>query len=146
MAASLAELLGQKYGTTKQLARGVGIDVTTAENLRKGHLSITTLEKVLAAEGRALAERLLEELYGESFIQFEERRIEAALREVEGVRSNLVRIRAKGEELLARALSLDQAAPRTVARQERGGESRTWAGSDGSGNPGTRGSRDRGGR
>jgi hypothetical protein len=146
LAEALTEFLSQRYRTAKIMARAVGIDPHTAENLYKGHLSVPTLQKVLAHEGRALWNFLGDELFGETFYDYEERRIDAALREAESVRSNLVRIRAKGEELLSRAPSLDQDDVRPMARQDRGAESRTWTGADGSGNPGTRGSRDRGSR
>lgn len=135
------------HHTAKTLERRWGLDPKTAKNVvSQSNVSERTLTKGVRAEGWELWHALGQELFGESFYQYEERRIEAALREVEGVRSNLVRIRAKGEELLSRAPSLDQDDVRPMARQDRGAESRTWTGADGSGNPGTRGSRDRGSR
>lgn len=107
LAETLSELLRQKYGSAKAIARGIGIDPATAENLRKGHLGVRTLELAIIAEGRDLWNRLGDELFGETFYQFEERRIEAALKEAESVRSNLVRMRAQSEELLARAGLMD---------------------------------------
>lgn len=109
IAEALAELLSQRYRTAKELARGVGVDPSTAENLRKGHLSVTTLEKVLSAEGRALWDKLGDELFGETFYQFEERRLAATIREAENARSNLVRLRSQREKLLAGAGCLDDA-------------------------------------
>lgn len=117
MAEALASLLRQKYRTAKLMARAVGIDHATAENLDKGHLSVTTLQKVLAAEGRALWNALGDELFGETFYQFEERRLAAAVREAESVRSNLVRLRAASEELLAGAGVVDAALSGPAAGQ-----------------------------
>lgn len=124
IAEALAELLGQRYSTAKQLARAVDIDPSTAENMRKGHLSVPTLQKVLDVEGRALWEKLGDELFGETFYQFEERRIAAAIREAQHAQSNLVRLRAQGSELLASAGLMDPPAvgraPVAVGRGEGG--------------------------
>lgn len=119
MAEALASLLGQKYRSAKDLAIGVGIDISTAENLRKGHLSVTTLQKVLAKEGRALANRLLDELYGETFYAFEERRIAAVIREAEDANANLVRLRSLGEDVLSSAPRLDEAGAGALADEGR---------------------------
>jgi len=67
MADALASLLNQRHSTAKQIARTYGIDPGTAENLRKGHLSVTTLEKVVQAEGWALWAELGKELIGHSY-------------------------------------------------------------------------------
>jgi len=108
MAEALAELLAQRYGTAKQLARGVGIDIKTAENLRSGHLSVTTLQKILRAEGRGLFDKLGDELFGETFYQHEERHLNAVLSEATHAKSNLVRLRNRSEELHASAADLDE--------------------------------------
>jgi transcriptional regulator with XRE-family HTH domain len=146
MAEALAALLAQRYRTAKELARAAGIDVATAENLRKGHLSITTLQKVLATEGRELWNRLGDELFGETFYDYEERRIEAAIKEVEGARTNLVRLRSQAAELLASAPRMDQAGLGSAADTQGRDEPRSWDRAGGAGNPGTPRSRNRGGR
>lgn len=146
LAETLNDLLGQKYPTAKTLHRGIGIDITTAENLRKGHLSVPTLEKALLAEGRELWSRLGDELFGETFYQFEERRIEAAMKEAEGARSNLVRLRAEAEGLLASAPRMDEAGHRPAPLQTGTGESRSWATTDGRSDSRAPRTRDRGSR
>lgn len=146
MAEALASLLAQKYRTAKELARAARIDEATALNLRKGHLSVTTLQKVLSAEGRDLWNRLGDELFGETFYQFEERRIQAAMREAESARSNLVRLRAQGEELLSRADRLVQVGAGQTAQSHRDSQSGARSEAHDGSASGTRGSRDRSAR
>ena len=67
---ALTALVSQKHGTSKQVARAYGIDPSTAENMRKGHLSVPTLEKVAAAEGWAVWAALGEEMFGHSYAQY----------------------------------------------------------------------------
>lgn len=69
MAEALAVLLSQKHPTAKQIARAYKIDPTTAENLRKGHLSVPTLEKVVRVEGWSLWDELGAEMMGQTRIQ-----------------------------------------------------------------------------
>jgi hypothetical protein len=130
MAEALAALLAQRYRTAKDLARGVGIDLDTAKNLHKGHLSVTTLQKVLAAEGRELWNRLGDELYGETFYDFEERRITAALREAEHGLSNVRRLREEGAQLLASAARMDEASAGRGDASGRDSEGRARSGAD----------------
>lgn len=127
IAEALAELLAQKYATAKQLARSVGIDPSTAENLRKGHLSVTTLEKIISAEGRGLWERLSEEIFGETALQHEERRLEAIIQKAEHARGNITRIRAEARAVLSRTAGVDPTGPGQLADLDSGDESRSWA-------------------
>jgi hypothetical protein len=117
LAESLCALLSQRYPTAKQIARAIGIEPVTAENMRRGKLSVGTLEKALLAEGRELWNRLGDEIFGETFYDYEERRIQAAIREAESARSNLVRLRTQGEELFSRADRLVQAGAGQAAQQ-----------------------------
>lgn len=83
MAEALAALLTQKHVTAKQIARAYQIDPSTAENLRKGHLSVPTLEKVVKAEGWALWAELGRELIGQSYPEHLQTIIERTDREQE---------------------------------------------------------------
>ena len=83
MAEALAALLTQKHVTAKQIARAYKIDPSTAENLRKGHLSVPTLEKVIKAEGWALWAELGREMIGQSYPEHLETLIERTAREQE---------------------------------------------------------------
>lgn len=112
LAEALAAFLGQRHSTAKQIARATGIDPSTAENLRKGHLSVTTLEKVLSVEGRGLWERLGDELFGETFHEYEERRLRTIIQEAEDARENLVRLRARAAAVESRTWALDDLRPR----------------------------------
>jgi transcriptional regulator with XRE-family HTH domain len=119
LTSALAELLKQKYGTAKQLARAVGIDPATAENLRKGHLSVPTLEKALQAEGRDLWRRLGEEIFGETDLEYEARLIDIKIQEAEHARSNIERLRSRREALEQSAAQLDGVRHRQVAERGR---------------------------
>lgn len=70
IADALNDLIRQKHSTAKQAARAYGIDPTTAENMRKGHLSVPTLEKVAKTEGWALWAALGEQLTGETYAEY----------------------------------------------------------------------------
>lgn len=112
----LASLLGQRYGTAKHLARALNIETSTAENLRKGHLSVPTLEKALKVEGRDLWNRLGDELFGETDQQYEARRIAAILSEAENAITNLVRLSSHVEDVPSGAGRLE---PDAVGRSAR---------------------------
>ena len=102
IADALTALVGQRHGTAKQIARAYEIDPSTAENMRKGHLSVTTLEKVAKAEGWALWAALGEELFGQSYDQFLHDIIERekhAQQERERTRDNVVRLETRAREL-----------------------------------------------
>jgi len=105
IAEATASLLGRKYPTAKHLAKGVGIDPATAENLSKGHLSITTLASVLMAEGRGFFQALGDEIYGQSFLDYEEARLSKLIQEAEIARENIHRMAARRQTLEARTAS-----------------------------------------
>jgi len=104
---ALAEIARQKYTSAKQLARAWGIDPTTAANVFKGHLSAPTLAKAVAAEGWGLWEALGTTLTGETYEQYEERKLQSIIEQAENARENLVRLRARRAALAERADQLD---------------------------------------
>lgn len=93
MATALAGLLSRVHPTAKHMARAYQIDPATAENIRKGHLSIPTLEKVVAVEGWSLWAALGEELTGHTYDQHLENRIEETRRVKERLKARRERIR-----------------------------------------------------
>lgn len=117
LADALSDLARQKYGTAKQVARAWGIDPTTAANLFKGHLSIPTLMKALQVEGWSLWAAVGSEVTGETYEQFVERKLQAAIREAADARSNLVQLRSRREALDALARGDDPAGVGQVAEQ-----------------------------
>jgi hypothetical protein len=104
---ALGDLARQKYGTAKKVAKAWGIDPATAANLFKGHLSIPTLMKAVAVEGRDLWEALGTELTGETYHQYEERKLQRIIEEAEYARQNLVRLRERRALMDARTADLD---------------------------------------
>jgi hypothetical protein len=121
IADALAALLAQRYPTAKQLARGIGVEPATAENLRKGHLSVPTLEKAVEAGGRELWNKLGDAIFGEPDAAYQARRIAAILSEAENAITNLVQLSSYAEVLPPSANILDPApvgrAPRAAGRQ-----------------------------
>jgi hypothetical protein len=106
---TLAALARQRYprDTAKRIARAWNIDPKTAANVLLGHASERTLTKALRAEGWALIAALGEVITGETFAQFEERRLQAIINEAENARQNLVELRARRAQLESRAGQLD---------------------------------------
>lgn len=102
IANALSSLLRAKHPTAKHMARAYQIDPSTAENVSKGHLSIPTLEKVVAVEGMGLWIALGEELTGQTYDQHLENRIEETRRAHE----RLARRRDRVRDLEARAFQL----------------------------------------
>lgn len=81
IADALASLVAQKHRTAKQIARTYSIDPSTAENLRKGHLSVPTLEKAVATDGWELWMALGEAVIGQPYDQHLQTLIERTARE-----------------------------------------------------------------
>lgn len=98
---AVAELVRQKYprDTAKHLARSWEIDHATAVNVVKGHCSTRTLAKAFEAEGWELITALGASITGETFDEYEERRLNEIMKQAEHARQNLNRIRARRAEL-----------------------------------------------
>jgi len=105
MADALASLLSQRHGSAKRIAKTYKIDPSTAENLRKGHLSVPTLEKIVKVEGWALWAELGREMIGHGYpehlqniiereanVQRDRERERDSVRRMEAVARDLVRL------------------------------------------------------
>lgn len=102
---AMAALVRQKYprDTAKHVARSWDIDPVTAANVVKGHCSTRTLAKAFQAEGWGLITALGASITGETFEEYEERRLNTIIEQAENARQNLHRIRARREALDQRA-------------------------------------------
>jgi len=119
------------HNTAKTLERRWTLDPKTARNvLGQGNVSERTLTKAAKAEGWALWHALGEELFGESYYEYDQRRIEAILQEAQGELSNVRRIRERTEAALAGAGRGGGDRRGALAGEIRGGESRPWGEAD----------------
>lgn len=102
---AMATLVRQKYprDTAKHLSRSWDIDPTTAANVVKGHCSTRTLAKAFQAEGWGLITALGASITGETFEEYEERRLNDIISEAERARKDLHERRARRAALDARA-------------------------------------------
>jgi len=127
LTAALAGFAAQKYRSAKHLAKAWGIDPSTAANLFRGHLSIPTLSKAIAAEGGDLWDALGREITGETYEQRQERRLKSIIKEAADARQNLHLLRTRAALLDERAAELQPAGCGPVAEQgrDRPGRDRT---------------------
>lgn len=102
---AMAALVRHKYprDTAKQLSRRWDIDPATAANVVKGHCSTRTLAKAFQAEGWGLITALGASVTGETFEEYEDRRLNTLIQEAERARQNLHDRRARRAALDARA-------------------------------------------
>lgn len=102
---AMATLVRQKYprDTAKHLSRSWDIDPTTAANVVKGHCSTRTLAKAFQAEGWGLITALGASITGETFEEYEERRLNEIISEAERARKDLHERRARRAALDERA-------------------------------------------
>ena len=111
IADALTDLIAQKHSTAKQAAKAYGIDPSTAENLRKGHLSVPTLEKVARTDGWAIWAALGEEIFGQTY----EDHLQSLIEETRRAQENLARRRDHVRQLEARAFGMDDVGDRLDA-------------------------------
>lgn len=115
IAEAVAAYLRWRGLTAKQAARRYDMDPATAANIPKGVCALGTLLKVALVEGRAFWEWIGDQVYGETFDQYEERRLQQIIEEANDARDKLVRLRERRTEMetrAARAVSaLDRAPP-----------------------------------
>jgi hypothetical protein len=114
---AVSQMVRQRYprDTAKLIARAWNIDAGTAVNVVKGHCSERTLTKAIRAEGWTFITALGATLTGETFDQFEERRLSLIIAEAEFARQNIRNLSARRQTLEARTASaladLDRAEP-----------------------------------
>lgn len=106
-----------KRDAAKNIARNIGCDVRTAENILQGHLSGTTLTKLLAAYGWPFLAGIGAAVIGETYEQAIERELEDianARRQLDEAerraRGSWARVRARG--------SVDRGALRLVSETD----------------------------
>ncbi len=108
IAQAVSKLISEKYRSAKVAARALGIYPATAENVHKGNLSVSTLQKIIESEGREFYHKLGDELFGESFAEYEERRLNQIIAEASRAKETIRVLREKREALDKRAaLALD---------------------------------------
>lgn len=113
----VAELVRQKYPTAKALARAWDISVKSAETVREGHFGILMMAAAIRSEGWQFLDALGETATGETYEQYQERVLEAKIREVENVQQTVVRLRSRREALEQKVAGLDD----LHGREGRGG-------------------------
>jgi ubiquinone biosynthesis protein UbiJ len=129
---AMADIARHRYprDTAKHIARAWGIDTSTATNVVRGHCSERTLTKAFKAEGWALISAMGAVITGESYAQYEERKLQSIIEEGARARENLVRLHARREALESRAADLLHALDRPAVDDERDPERRTWREAD----------------
>lgn len=102
---ALRDLIRKRYANNaaKTIERDWDLDPKTAKNVvTSGHVSERTITKAVRAEGWSLLLALGAELTGETFEQFEERRLTQLIQEAEIARENIHRMAARRQTLEAR--------------------------------------------
>lgn len=107
----LAELVREKYqrDATKRIARAWDVAHPTAENVTKGKAGAAAILAAWLAEGWPLILAMGEAVTGETYAQFEERRLQAIINEAANAHDTLVQLRARREALESSAPHLDPA-------------------------------------
>ena len=126
---AVAVMVRQRYprDTAKLIARAWNIDAATAANVVKGHCSERSLTKAIRAEGWAFVQALGATITGETYEQFEERRLTQIIQEAELARENIHRMAARRQTLEARTARALADLDGSADQLGRGAESRTRA-------------------
>ena len=100
-------MVRQRYprDTAKLIARAWNIDAVTAANVVKGHCSERSLTKAIRAEGWAFVQALGATITGETYLDYEERRLNTLIQEAQTARENIHRMAARRQTLEARTAS-----------------------------------------
>lgn len=109
----------QKYPSAKHLARAWKIELSTAENVLKGHCSGRTLTKAFKAEGWTIIAALGATITGETFEQYEERRFSQIIRDAERARHNIRSLAARRAQMESDAALLRDAGAVEAAGDKR---------------------------
>lgn len=96
---AVAELVRQRYQNPKLLARAWDIELGTAENVWRGHASTRSLTAAVVAEGWQFIEALGATVTGETYEQYQERLLDAKLKELADAQQTVIRIRSRREAL-----------------------------------------------
>ncbi len=111
---AVAELMKRcwRYNTAKQLVLAFGYEPTTAENVKKGHVSERSLTRMVHTQqsrnGDAweLWDALGAEVIGETRAQYEERKLRKLVEEAERAQEGVQRLRTRRERLERLAAAL----------------------------------------
>lgn len=114
---AVAELVRQRYPNPKALARAWRIEVGTAENVWRGHASTRSLGAAVVAEGWQFIEALGSTVTGETYEQYQERLVDAKLKELADAQQTVIRIRSRREALERSAALHDPVQPGQGAQQ-----------------------------
>lgn len=119
---ALGLIARQKYPSAKHLARAWSIEISTAENVLKGHCSARTLTKAFNAEGWTIIAALGATITGETFEEYEERRFSQIIQDAERARQNIRSLAARRAQM-----EQDAARLRDAGNLETAGEDRSVA-------------------
>lgn len=113
MGEALARMVRTRWprDTAKAVAKAWDIDITTAQNVTRGHASERTLTKAIRAEGWSLLAPLGEALTGQSY----EHHLTRALEETARAQRQLEDRRDRVRDLEARAAGVAGVGPRLAA-------------------------------
>jgi hypothetical protein len=127
---ALRGLIRKRYAShaAKRIERDWDLDPKTARNVvTQGHVSERTITKAIRAEGWPLLMALGAELTGETFEQYEVRRLNQLIKEAEDARQNILSLAVRREEVEARARRAVADLDRPTDHALGGAESRSWA-------------------
>lgn len=130
---ALRDLIRKRYANNaaKRIERDWDLDPKTAKNVvTEGHVSERTLTKAFRAEGWELIIAMGTELTGETFEQFEERRLTQIINEANHARENIRSLAARRAALDARAADALETFDRSLVGEIRPSKGRSWAPSD----------------
>lgn len=127
---ALRGLIRKRYASNaaKRIERDWDLDPKTAKNVvTQGHVSERTITKAIRAEGWALLMALGAELTGETFQNYEERRLQSLIEEATDGLEKIRSLAVRREEVEARARRAVADLDWSADDEGRGAQSRSWA-------------------